>query len=149
MHPADQLDAYGFEQRLEGMRAVIAGMPGVCLDILPLPFTLADAHALVETAFTGADRPTGIYAYNDEYALLLLGALADRGIQVPEEVAVVGTDDISFSTWMRPTLTTIRFDSITLAQRAVEMLVRRHTGQPLPEELCRPLIPQLIARGSS
>jgi len=148
-HPADQLDAYGFEQRLEGMRAVIAGMPGVCLDILPLPFTLADAHALVETAFTGADRPTGIYAYNDEYALLLLGALADRGIQVPEEVAVVGTDDISFSTWMRPTLTTIRFDSITLAQRAVEMLVRRHTGQPLPEELCRPLIPQLIARGSS
>ncbi|MFL5657889.1 MAG: LacI family DNA-binding transcriptional regulator [Ktedonobacteraceae bacterium] len=149
VQPADRLDAYGFEQRLEGMRAVIAGMPGVCLDILPLPFTLADAHALVETALTGADRPTGIYAYNDEYALLLLGALADRGKQVPRDVAVVGTDDISCSAWMRPTLTTIRFDSITIAQRAVEMLVRRHTGQPLPEELCRPLMPQLIARGST
>ena len=36
-----------------------------------------------------------------------------------------------------------------IAQRAVEMLVRRHTGQPLPEELSRPLMPQLIARGST
>src|SRR5205085_256072 len=75
--------------------------------------------------------------------------LLERGKQVPRDVAVVGTDDISFSTWMRPSLTTIRFDSITLAQRAVEMLVRRHTGQPLPEELSRPLMPQLIARGST
>jgi len=149
VQPADRLDAYGFEQRLEGMRATIAGMPEVRLDILPLQFTLADAHTLVETALTGADCPTGIYAYNDEYALLLLGALLDRGKQVPRDVAVVGTDDISFSTWMRPSLTTIRFDSITLAQRAVEMLVRRHTGQPLPEELSRPLMPQLIARGST
>lgn len=149
VQPADQLDAYGFEQRLQGMRAAIAGMPGVCLDILPLPFTLVDAHALVKTALTEAAHPTGIYAYNDEYALLLLGALMDQGIQVPEEVAVVGTDDISFSAWMRPTLTTIRFDAISLAHRAVEMLIRRHTGQPLSEELCRPLIPQLIVRGST
>ena len=149
VQPVDPLHDYGFQQRLEGMHATIAGMPGVRLDILPLQFTLADAHTLVEAALTGADCPTGIYAYNDEYALLLLGALVDRGKQVPRDVAVVGTDDISFSAWMRPTLTTIRFDSITLAQRAVEMLVRRHTGQPLPEELCRPLIPQLIARGSS
>jgi LacI family transcriptional regulator len=149
MQPADPLHDYGFQQRLEGMRATIAGLPGVSLDILPLQFDLAAAHALVETSLTGADRPTGIYAYNDEYALLLLGALADRGIQVPGEVTVVGTDDITFSAWMRPTLTTIRFDTISLAQRAVEMLVSWHTSQPLPEELSRPLMPQLIPRGST
>ncbi len=149
VQPADPLHDYGFQQRLEGMQATIAGMAGVRLDILPLQFDLAAAHTLVETFLTGADRPTGIYAYNDEYALLLLGALADRGKRVPGEVAVVGTDDISLSEWMRPTLTTIRFDTIPLAQRAVEMLVRWHTGQPLPEELSRPLMPQLIARGST
>ena len=86
---------------------------------------------------------------NDEYALLLLGALSDRGIQVPGEVAVVGTDAISFSAWMRPTLTTIRFDTISLAQRAVGMLVNWHSSQPLPEELTRPLVPQLIPREST
>ena len=149
VQPADPLHDYGFQQRLEGMRATIAGMPGVRLDILPLQFDLADAHALVETSLTGADHPTGIYAFNDEYALLLLGALADRGRQVPRDVAVMGTDDISFSAWMRPTLTTIRFDTISLAQRAVGMLVNWHRGQPLPEELTRPLVPQLIPREST
>ncbi len=146
IRPVDSLHEYGFQQRLEGMRSAIAGIPEVTLDILPLQFTLSDAHSLVDTCLTGADHPTGIYAFNDEYALLLLGALADRGRRVPQDVAVVGTDDISFSTFMRPTLTTIRFDTISLAQRAVGMLVNWHSGQPLPEELTRPLVPQLIPR---
>jgi LacI family transcriptional regulator len=149
VHPVDSLHTYGFEQRLEGMRSAIAGIPEVTLDILPLQYTLSDAHALVDTCLTGADHATGIYAFNDEYALLLLGALADRGRQVPRDVAVVGTDDISFSAFMRPTLTTIRFDTISLAQRAVGMLVNRHSGQPLPDELARPLVPQLISREST
>lgn len=149
VRPVDSLHAYGFQQRLEGMRSAIAGIPGVTLDILSLQFTLSDAHSLVDTYLTGADHPTGIYAFNDEYALLLLGALADRGRQVPRDVAVVGTDDISFGVFMRPTLTTIRFDTISLAQRAVGMLVNWHSGQPLPEELTRPLVPQLIPREST
>jgi LacI family transcriptional regulator len=149
VRPVDSLHEYGFQQRLEGMYSAIAGIPGVTLDILSLEFTLSDAHALVGTRLTGADHPTGIYAFNDEYALLLLGALADRGIQVPRDVAVMGTDDISFSAFMRPTLTTIRFDTISLAQRAVGMLVNWHSGQPLPEELTRPLVPQLIPREST
>src|SRR2546426_11901568 len=126
------------------MRSAIAGMSGVTLDILSLQFTLSDAHSLVDTYLTGADHPTGIYAYNDEYALLLLGALADRGRQVPQDVAVVGTDDISFGEFMRPTLTTIRFDTISLGERAVEMLVSWYKGQSLPEELTQPLMPQLV-----
>jgi len=149
VRPVDSLHAYGFQQRLEGMRSAIAGMSGVTLDILSLQFTLSDAHSLVDTYLTGADHPTGIYAFNDEYALLLLGALADRGRQVPRAVAVVGTADISFGAFMRPTLTTIRFDTISLAQRAVGMLVNWHSGQPLPEELTRPLVPQLIPREST
>lgn len=149
VHPADHFHEYGFLQRLEGMRSAIAGMPGVTLDILPLQLSLPDAHALVDTFLTEANHPTGIYAYNDEYALLLLGALADRGRQAPQDVAVVGTDDISFGEFMRPTLTTIRFDPISLGQRVVEMLVSWHNGQPLPEEFSQPLMPQLVLRGSS
>ena len=149
IQPADPLNDYGFQQRLAGMRDTIAGRPDVHLDILPLQFSLAAAHTLIETALTRADSPSGIYAFNDEYALLLLGALTDRGKQVPGDVAVMGTDDLSFSTLMRPTLTTIRFDPITLAHRAVETLVRQHMDQALPEELLRPLMPQLIARGST
>jgi LacI family transcriptional regulator len=149
VHPTGPLDEYGFQRRLEGMRSAMVGTPGARLDILPLQFSLSDAHSLVDTYLTGATSPTGIYAYNDEYALLLLGALADRGRQVPRDVAIVGTDDISFGEFMRPTLTTIRFDAISLGERAVEMLVKAHKGQPLPEELSQPLMPQLVPRGST
>lgn len=149
VRPADPLDQYGFLQRREGMRSAIAGVPGATLDILPLQFSLSEAYAVVDTSLTGADHPTGIYAYNDEYALLLLGALVDRGRQVPRDVAVVGTDDISFGETMRPTLTTIRFDAISLGQRAVEMLITWYRGQALPEELSQPLMPQLVPRGST
>jgi LacI family transcriptional regulator len=112
-------------------------------------FFLSDAHTLVDTFLMGADHPTGIYAYNDEYALLLLGALLDRGRRVPEDIAVMGTDNISFGEFMRPTLTTINFDPLSLGERAVEMLVALHKGQPLSDELSRPLMPQLIRRGST
>ncbi len=149
VQPADPFHKHGFQGRLEGMHAALAEFPGATLDILPLQLSLSHARSLVDTALTAVDRPTGIYAYNDEYALLLLGALADRGIQVPQEIAVTGTDDISFSEIMRPTLTTICFDTLSLAQRAVEMLVTRYKSQPLSEELSQPLMPQLVPREST
>jgi LacI family transcriptional regulator len=149
VHPVDPLHEYGFLQRLEGMRSAISGISGATLDILPLQYSLPAAHTLVDSALTGAGHPTGIYAYNDEYALLLLGALLDRGKHVPQDVAVMGTDDISFSEFMRPSLTTIRFDAITLGKRAVEMLVTKYEAQPLPEEFSRALMPQLIPRSST
>jgi len=149
VHPSDPLHKYGFLQRLEGMRSAIAGAPEVTLDILPLQYSPSDAHALVDTYLTGADHPTGIYAFNDEYALLLLGALTDRGIQVPCDVAIMGTDDITFGEFVRPTLTTIRFDDISIGQRAIEMLITLYKHQPLPEELSHPLIPHLVPRGST
>ncbi len=149
VHPADPLHEYGFLQRREGMYSALAQVPGATLDILPLQFSLSDAHVMVDTYLSGAQRPTGIYAYNDEYALLLLGALTDRGIQVPRDVALIGTDDISFSELIRPTLTTIRFDTFSIGRRAVEMLVASHNEQPLSEELSQPLIPQLIPRAST
>ncbi len=149
IHPVDPLHHYGFLRRLEGMRSALSGIPGAILDILPLEYSLPAAHTLVESALMGAGHPTGIYGYNDEYALLLLGALLDRGKHVPQDVAVMGTDDISFGEFMRPSLTSIRFDAITLGKHAVEMLVTEYKAQPLLEEFSRTLMPQLIPRGST
>jgi LacI family transcriptional regulator len=149
LHPADPLHEYGYLQRLEGMQAAIAEFPGATLAILPLQFALSDAHRVVDMYLTQANHPTGIYAYNDEYALLLMGALFDRGVLVPRDIAVVGTDDISLGELVRPALTTIRFDEISLGERAVEMLLTEYRGQPLAREFSQPLMPQLVRRGSA
>src|SRR5258708_2632567 len=114
VHPADPLHHYGFLRRLEGMQSAIAEVQGATLDILPLQFLLSDAHTLVDTYLTRAGHPTGIYAYNDEYALLLLGELADQGRKVPGYVADEGSDGVCLRALRRAALTDIPSVSISL-----------------------------------
>jgi DNA-binding LacI/PurR family transcriptional regulator len=153
VRPYESRHELAFLQRLRGMHAAIADAgllaSEVRLDILPMHLSLADAHALVDTSLTSAEWPTGIYTFNDEYALPLLGALNDRGMCVPEDIAIIGTDNIAFSAFVRPALTTISFDNVALGQRVIEVLVALQKGGPLPEELTRPLIPELILRAST
>jgi len=149
VHPDDAIQEEAFLQRLEGMYTAIAEEPGMTLDILPLHLSAAAALSLVETSFVGPDRPTGVYAFSDEYAVVLLGALTRLGIRVPQEVALVGTDNLPIGEFVWPSLTSMGFDALDMGKRAVDMLHTLHQGLPLPEELTRPLVPQLIPREST
>ena len=149
VHPDDAIQEEAFLQRLEGMHAAIAEESGVSLDILPLHLSSSAAFSLVETTFMGADRPTGVYAFSDEYAVVLLGALTRLGIRVPQEVALVGTDNLPIGEFVWPSLTSMCFDALDIGKRAVDILHALHHGLPLPEELTRPLVPQLIPREST
>jgi len=149
VHPDDAIQEEAFLQRLEGMHAAIAEEPGVSLDTLPLYLSSSAALSLVETSFVGTDRPTGIYAFSDEYAVVLLGALTRLGIRVPQEVAIVGTDNLPIGEFVWPSLTSMCFDALDMGKRAIDMLHTLHQGLPLPEELTRPLVPQLIQREST
>jgi DNA-binding LacI/PurR family transcriptional regulator len=57
------------------------------------------------------DRATGIYAFNDEQALVVLEVLRDRGLILPDDMALIGCDDSPAAGRVRPRLTTMRFDS--------------------------------------
>jgi DNA-binding LacI/PurR family transcriptional regulator len=63
-------------------------------------------------------RPTAVFAANDQMALRLLRALHEAGIRVPEDVSVVGFDDMPESGYFTPPLTTVRQDFRELGQRA-------------------------------
>ncbi|HOE98066.1 MAG TPA: LacI family DNA-binding transcriptional regulator, partial [Candidatus Sumerlaeota bacterium] len=64
---------------------------------------------IAERILRQAERPTAIVAYNDITALALIHAFRDRGISIPEEISIVGCDDIHESLVARPRLTTFRF----------------------------------------
>ncbi|MFC8275594.1 LacI family DNA-binding transcriptional regulator [Streptomyces sp. NPDC057271] len=75
-----------------------------------------------------------VFAYNDEYAALLLHALQAEGIAVPDDVAIVGSDDLVLSALQQPALTTVRLELATPAQvaDALHELIETGSTAPLP-----------------
>jgi DNA-binding LacI/PurR family transcriptional regulator len=88
--------------------------------------------AAAEVLAAGAD---GAVCVTDSVALGLLRGLADRGCRVPDQVAVVGFDDIAMSQFASPTLTTVRPDKDELVATAVAMLIERMNGFDGPGRL--------------
>jgi LacI family transcriptional regulator len=66
----------------------------------------------------------GVLAYNDIMAIGAIRALEELGRRVPEDVAVIGVDDIALSALVRPSLTSVRIDREQMGARAVEMLMQ-------------------------
>ncbi len=82
---------------------------------------VAAVHALLDDGI-GVDA---LFCFNDTLGIGALRALADRGIQVPEEVAVIGVDDVAEARFSVPTLSTIAPDKERIATLAVRMLAER------------------------
>jgi DNA-binding LacI/PurR family transcriptional regulator len=90
-------------------------------------------------------RPTGIVAVNDMLAIGLLAGLRDCGLRVPEDVSVVGIDDLFLSSLFRPALTSIRSPLADIARKMVERVIARLANPNVPTEEFL-FAPQLVAR---
>jgi len=92
--------------------------------------------------------PTAIFCVNDRTAFGALAALAERGRRVPEDVSVVGFDDIPLAALIRPALTTVRQPAHELGRLAATFLLGRIAHPETPHQ--RSVLPcQLVARQSS
>ncbi|ASR56117.1 LacI family DNA-binding transcriptional regulator [Cellulomonas sp. PSBB021] len=104
--PADaRLSAFA-ERRISGVRAACArlGLPEP--RVTEVELTVGSASAAL--AAWRADEPaTGVAAYNDEVALAVLAAAHDQGLLVPQDLAVIGVDDIPVARLATPPLTTV------------------------------------------
>ncbi|WP_345188909.1 LacI family DNA-binding transcriptional regulator [Microbacterium panaciterrae] len=89
---------------------------------------------------------TAVFAGNDSMALGFLHACRDRGARVPEDISVVGFDDIPDAAHFFPPLTTVHQDFVELGRRTIGMLLAQLNGTETTEE---PLVPRLIVREST
>lgn len=95
-----------------------------------------------------AGAATAVFVCNDEMALGLMRALGERGIRVPEDISVVGFDDIALAPQFPTPLTTIRQDFDELGHRAVDLLVRQLEGDVVAPHV--DLVPtRLVVREST
>jgi DNA-binding LacI/PurR family transcriptional regulator len=90
--------------------------------------------------------PQAIFAASDHTALGLIRALSESGIRVPEDVSVVGYDDIEGSDFFLPPLTTVRQDFTALAHASIEVLLGAIEGREVDRA---PSEPTLVARRSA
>ncbi|WP_348775258.1 substrate-binding domain-containing protein [Solwaraspora sp. WMMD937] len=77
-----------------------------------------------------AEPPDAVFAYNDLIALGAMRAAVDAGRRIPQDVAVVGIDDIEEGRYANPSLTSISPDKAAIARLAVRRLVDRIEGRP-------------------
>lgn len=76
-------------------------------------------------SLTSDDKPTAILYVSDFMAMGGLRAAADRGVSVPGEVSIAGTDDAATSSYLVPRLTTLSYDPYNLGIRAADMMILR------------------------
>ncbi|MFD1938878.1 MULTISPECIES: LacI family DNA-binding transcriptional regulator [Nonomuraea] len=90
---------------------------------------------------------TAVFVANDQMALGVLRAFTELGVTVPEQVSVVGFDDIPESEFFSPPLTTIRQDFGAVGRHSIEVLLRQIEGTDELQRLVVP--PSLISRASA
>jgi LacI family transcriptional regulator len=91
---------------------------------------------------------TALVSYNDIAAIGAIRSLRDAGLRVPEDISVIGFDDIQGAAYHTPSLTTIRQPLNSMGNRSAEILLQRIRGlQEYPEEVS--IMPELIVREST
>jgi DNA-binding LacI/PurR family transcriptional regulator len=114
--------------RLEGYRQGLAraGLPyddGLVLEATT--WHRAEGAAAARALLDAVCDVDAIVCFNDLLALGVLRGLADAGVRVPEDIAVVGVDDVEDGRYSRPSLTTVALDKAQIARTAVELLAAR------------------------
>jgi Transcriptional regulators len=115
--------------RVEGYRDALAEANLEPLVVIEASFTegagFEAANAILDSGF----RPSAIFAANDLMAIGVMRALRERTLRVPEDVAVVGFDNISAAPLVTPPLTTVTQFQDRMGERAAELLIERLRGE--------------------
>lgn len=116
--------------------------------MVPGDFSTAAGEAGTRVLLELAERPTAIFTGNDAQALGAYRAARAAGLRIPEDLSIVGFDDISAAGWVEPGLTTIRQPVVKMAETAMRTLLRHLDGdEELPQRI--ELGTELVLRGST
>ncbi|MEV0646655.1 LacI family DNA-binding transcriptional regulator [Phytomonospora sp. NPDC050363] len=93
-------------------------------------FVRSDGYAAMRTLLELPEPPDAVFAYNDLIAIGAMRAIIEAGLRIPEDIAVIGFDDIEDGRFSTPTLTTISPDKERIGTLAVSSLIAQVLGEP-------------------
>jgi len=149
---AGSSDIRQVRERLQGARDAIATHPGSTLEVIDVEALTVIAGRIAGEqllARSAAERPDGIFCSNDLVAVGVLQALVMLGnVRIPEEIALVGYDDIDFASATVVPLTSIRQPAQLIGQTAIEILLEE-ADDPSLEPRHVVFQPELVVRHST
>ncbi len=109
-------------------------------------FTIPTGQRCMEEMLRLAPPPRAVFAANDEMALGALRAIREKGLRIPEDIALIGFDDIPFATFAMPPLSTVRRPLYNLGEAAVDLLLGVMKSRSATH--CRTLPTEIVLRGT-
>ena len=150
---AGPLQSEASQARKRGIELALAeaGLP-FGSEMCPISFPGVDGGFQAMSALLtlpASERPTGVVAYNDLMALGALHAIRVHRLRVPEDISVIGIDDISMAAHTNPPLTTIAQPKYRMGRVAMRILRQMMQGHPPPEDGYTLMESPLIVREST
>jgi LacI family transcriptional regulator, galactose operon repressor len=138
------------EDRRRGYRAALAaaGIPFDPALEVEADFEITDGEEAAHALLGIRNPPTAVFAFNDNIAIGTMRSARERGLSVPEELSIVGFDDVEHASIVTPSLTTVRQPLAEMGRTAVSLLVRLLEHQSV-ETLSIQLATRLVVREST
>ncbi|WP_434751075.1 LacI family DNA-binding transcriptional regulator [Paenibacillus amylolyticus] len=128
-HRSHSLRLKGFCQRLESLG--ISASQGQVTIVPSLESSFESGHQVMEENYAAfrEGQYSALFSTNDMLALGAMKVMLDRGMQIPEDVAVMGYDNTELSSMVHPSLTTVSVDATSIGRDAVSILDRLIRGE--------------------
>lgn len=149
-HMARDLSAFSGRERLRGYRAAMQrhGLPVPDEYVIEASTTRAAGRDAMLRLLHLPTPPTAVFIAKDNMAIGAYDAMEEAGIRIPDDISIVGHDDIDAGTVLRPKLTTMTTFRHQLGTAAVDLLFEEiEVGSGQPREIF--FTPQLVIRGST
>ncbi len=144
-----QLAKQTTQLRLDGVRDALAeaGLALAPDNILEGDYEMQSGFDAMQRLIARTQRPTAVFAFDDPMAIGAICAATQAGLRVPEDISMVGYDDVEMARFSSPPLTTIRHPKAELGAHAVELLVSRIRNKEQSAEAVD-VQPELVIRHS-
>ncbi|UZJ43630.1 LacI family DNA-binding transcriptional regulator [Marinimicrobium sp. C6131] len=137
-------------QRIQGIREALE-QAGIALPDANIEYSTPDQEGgeiAVQNLLAKGKQFTAVLAYNDAMASGAMTILQDHGIDVPNEVSVIGYDDVLLAKYCRPKLTTLRYPVEVMAMRAAELALSYASGNRPEPGVTFKYTPTIVKRES-
>lgn len=133
--------------RMDGYRQAMQ-VAGLQLDIIQSDGTPEHGYTQVQGRFGLKRKPRAIFAATDRLAIACMAFAIDAGLRVPDDLAIIGFDDIALSDQLRPRLSTVAQPAREMGRRAIELAQRLLAGETVqPVLLQASLVPRTSTLG--